>query len=144
MCIGFDTQRGVNPGNVSAFGFGGVTHMRKERFPNKRKNKSWCQELKVLTSLCKWFMVWILTSLCIWFHFQMMNWFTRMQMTIWRPWCNYTNKFVWRWKLWMTCTNRIPTCIGNLVSFKMVIWCWCIWGKNVFQTKVDAKSWRSL
>nr|KAJ0225197.1 hypothetical protein LSAT_V11C100021800 [Lactuca sativa] len=21
MCIGFDTQRGVNPGNVSAFGF---------------------------------------------------------------------------------------------------------------------------
>ena len=25
MCIGFDTQRGVNPGNVSAFGFRGVT-----------------------------------------------------------------------------------------------------------------------
>ena len=25
MYIGFDTQRGVNPGNVSAFGFRGVT-----------------------------------------------------------------------------------------------------------------------
>ena len=121
-----------------------LVHMRKERFPNK----SWCQKLKVLISLRKWCMVWILTSLCISFHFQMVNWFTRMQMTIWRPWCNYTNKFVWRLKLCMTCTNRIPTCIGNHVSYKMVTWFRRIWGKNVLltkgRTKVDAKSWRSL
>ena len=102
----------------------------------------------MLTSLCMWCMVWILKILCILFRFQTMNWFTRMLMTSWRQWWNYTNKFVWRLIPWMTCTNGIPTCIGNYVSYKMVTWFRCIWGKNVFltkgRTKVDAKSWRSL
>ena len=32
MYIGFDTQRGVNPENVSAFGFRGVTNVA-EKYP---------------------------------------------------------------------------------------------------------------